>query len=135
MHRLLLVDEIWLTKASFSLAVCSPLVPYIIDANTEAAAFDGPNIYVRCLCALRSGIPTEQDYALHHLVKISMERGDKYKFESFPGLAEALIEKLLEISSLFYEVEWQVSYTADGLMTRENTIDGLQGTPDILQKI
>ena len=62
--------------------------------------YDGPNIYVRCLLALKSGIETEQHYALHHLVKISMERGDKYRFESFAGLAEALIEKVLEITSL-----------------------------------
>jgi chromatin structure-remodeling complex subunit RSC9 len=84
---------------------------------------------------LKSGIPSEQDYALHHLVKISMERGDKYRFESFPGLAEALIEKVLEVSSLFYKIEWQTSYTEDGSFTSANTIDGLNGTPDILEKI
>ena len=76
----------------------------------------GPNIYVRCLLALKSKIPAEQDYALHHLVKISMERGDKYRFESFPGLAEALIEKMLEVSSLFYDVEWEVSYLGNNGM-------------------
>jgi chromatin structure-remodeling complex subunit RSC9 len=104
-------------------------------ANISKAGFDGPNIYVRCLCALKSGIPSEQDYALHHLVKISMERGDKYRFESFPGLAEALIEKALEVSSLFYNVEWEISYTEDVLRTNVNTIDGIDGTPDILRKI
>ncbi|KAE9380721.1 hypothetical protein N431DRAFT_477605 [Stipitochalara longipes BDJ] len=98
------------------------------------SGFDGPNIYVRCLCALRSGIPAEQDYALHHLVKISMERGDKYRFEGFPGLAEALIEKVLEVSSLFYKVDWQVLYMGDGA-THGDIINGLDGTPDILQKI
>ncbi len=100
--------------------------------------FDGPNIYVRCLCALRSGIPDEQDYALHHLVKISMERGDKYKFESFPGLAEALIDKVLEVGSLFYEVNWEVSYaiiTDDAAKHNSSVINALGGTPDILQKI
>jgi len=75
--------------------------------------FSGPNIYVRCLCALKSGIPAEQAYALHHLVKISMERGDKYRFEGFPGLAEGLIEKVLEVSSLFYKVDWEIKYTED----------------------
>lgn len=99
------------------------------------ANFDGPNIYVRCLCALRSGIPTEQDYALHHLVKISMERGDKYRFEGFPGLAEALVEKVLEVSSLFYKVDWDIAYTDEGEMTSGNVINGVDGTPDILQKI
>ncbi|TAQ87077.1 hypothetical protein B7494_g4598 [Chlorociboria aeruginascens] len=96
--------------------------------------FDGPNIYVRCLCALKSGVRAEQDYALHHLVKISMERGDKYRFESFPGLAEALIEKLLEVSSLFFHVNWQISYSDDGEM-RFADINGLNGTPNILEKI
>ncbi|KAA8565697.1 hypothetical protein EYC84_009542 [Monilinia fructicola] len=98
--------------------------------------FDGPNIYVRCLCSLRSGIKAEQDYALHHLVKISMERGDKYKFEGFPGLAEALIEKMFEVSSLFYDVHWQISYTEDGeMVSTTDTINGLEGTPDILERI
>ncbi|PQE05184.1 rsc complex subunit rsc9 protein [Rutstroemia sp. NJR-2017a BBW] len=98
--------------------------------------FDGPNIYVRCLCALKSGIKAEQDYALHHLVKISMERGDKYRFEGFPGLAEALVEKMLEVSSLFYNVNWEISYTEDGeLVSSPDTINGLEGTPDILERI
>jgi chromatin structure-remodeling complex subunit RSC9 len=103
--------------------------------NAKAAGFDGPNIYVRCLCALRSGLPAEQDYALHHLVKISMERGDKYRFEGFPGLAEALIEKVLEVSSLFYKVDWQIFYMDDGATLGTNIINGLDGTPDILRKI
>ncbi|KAI6249386.1 Chromatin structure-remodeling complex subunit rsc9 [Erysiphe necator] len=98
------------------------------------SGFEGPNIYVRCLCALRSGIPAEQDYALHHLVKISMERGDKYRFEGFPGLAEGLIEKLLEVSSLFYEVKWNIKYVYDDDQNGD-TLNGLDGTPDILEKI
>ena len=97
--------------------------------------FDGPNIYVRCLCALKSGIPAEENYALHHLVKISMERGDKYKFDAFPGLAEALIEKALDVTSLFYEADWQIKYLEDGRLPGANTLDGLNGTTDILQKI
>ncbi|KAI6715192.1 hypothetical protein PZA11_006023 [Diplocarpon coronariae] len=99
------------------------------------SGFDGPNIYVRCLCALRSGIQSEQDYALHHLVKISMERGDKYRFEGFPGLAEALVEKVLEVSSLFYKVDWEISYTDEGEMISGDTLNGVDGTPDILQRI
>ncbi|CAG8972563.1 hypothetical protein HYALB_00011413 [Hymenoscyphus albidus] len=99
------------------------------------SGFDGPNIYVRCLCALKSGIASEQDYALHHLVKISMERGDKYRFESFPGLAEALTEKLLEVGSLFYQVNWEVSYIEDGATSSLNVLNGIDGTPDILHRI
>lgn len=97
--------------------------------------YDGPNIYVRCLLALKSGIETEQHYALHHLVKISMERGDKYRFESFAGLAEALIEKVLEITALISDAEWQVVYPEDGRPRTNATLDGLDGTPDILERL
>ncbi|KAL3421783.1 Chromatin structure-remodeling complex subunit rsc9 [Phlyctema vagabunda] len=96
--------------------------------------FDGPNIYVRCQLALRSGVKSEVDYALHHLVKISMERGDKYKFVSFSGLAEALIDKVLDVSSLFYKVDWEISYE-DNTPGNQEVIDGLNGTPDILNRI
>lgn len=64
-----------------------------------------------------------------------MERGDKYRFEGFPGLAEGLIEKVLEVSSLFYKVDWEILYTEDGEMAKGNTINGVDGTPDILKKI
>ncbi|KAI0014760.1 hypothetical protein F4780DRAFT_169762 [Xylariomycetidae sp. FL0641] len=97
--------------------------------------FDGPNIYTRCLQSLRSGIPAEQAFALYHLVKISYERGDKYKFESFLGLAEGLIEKALEIGSLFYDVEWQVAYFGDQDGSDPSLLDGLNGTDDILERI
>ncbi|KAI2633211.1 hypothetical protein GGS26DRAFT_555722 [Hypomontagnella submonticulosa] len=97
--------------------------------------FEGPNIYMRCLQALRSGIPSEQSFALNHLVKISFERGDKYKFESFLGLAEGLIEKALEVGSLFYDIEWQISYYGDSENTDIAVLDGLNGTSDILERI
>lgn len=100
---------------------------------TRQAGFDGPNIYVRTLQGLRSPIPAEQDYALHHLVKISHERGDKYKFDAFPNLAESLIEYVLGVSSLFYDVKWEISYSEDALDI--NVLDGVNGTPDILQRI
>ena len=97
------------------------------------AGFDGPNIYVRTLQGLRSQVPEEQDYALHHLVKISHERGDKYKFDAFPNLAEGLIEYVLGISSLFYDVKWEICYSdhEDAV----HILDGINGTPDILQRI
>lgn len=97
--------------------------------------YDGPNIYVRCLLALKSGIEAEQHYALHHLVKISMERGDKYRFESFAGLAEALVEKVLEVTPLVMNAHWEVVYPADGRERNEYTLDGLNGTPDVLQRL
>ena len=97
------------------------------------AGFEGPNIYVRTLQGLRSQVSEEQDYALHHLVKISHERGDKYKFDAFPNLAEGLIDYVLGISSLFYDVKWDICYSED--RHEINTLDGISGTPDILQKI
>ena len=99
------------------------------------AGFDGPNIYVRILNCLRSPIPAEQDYALHHMVKISHERGDKYRFDSFPGLADGLLERLLSVSSLFYDVEWRVSFTQDNENNDIEVLDGIDGTPDIVHRI
>ena len=71
---------------------------------------------------------------MHHLVKISHERGDKYKFEAFPNLAESLIEYALRVSCLFYDVKWKISYF-DDVPHEINELDGLNGTPDILQRI
>ena len=117
---------------------------------SSAAGFYGPNIYIRALLALQSGIPEEQDYALHHLVKISHERGDKYRFDGFPGLAEALTGKLLEVSSLFYDVRWDISHDllddndkapapTDNVSTARTTstdyLNAIDGTPNLLQKI
>lgn len=97
--------------------------------------FDGPNIYMRCLNALRSNIPAEQAFALNHLVKISYERGDKYKFDSFPGLAEGLVEKALQVGSLFYHVNWVVSWDPTIDSSDIDTLDGNNGTQDILERI
>ncbi|KAF2139377.1 uncharacterized protein K452DRAFT_275626 [Aplosporella prunicola CBS 121167] len=97
--------------------------------------FTGPNIYIRALLALQSGSVEEQAYALHHLVKISHERGDKYRFDGFPGLAEALIARLLEVSTLFYGVHWDVCYSEDEALERNDTLNAISGTANLLQKI
>lgn len=97
--------------------------------------FIGPNIYIRALLALQSGLVEEEEYALHHLVKISYERGDKYRFDGFPGLAEALITKVLEASSLFHNVKWDVAYHEDELAASKQTLNGLQGTADLLERL
>ncbi|EOD43969.1 putative rsc complex subunit rsc9 protein [Neofusicoccum parvum UCRNP2] len=97
--------------------------------------FTGPNIYIRALLALQSGSVEEQAYALHHLVKISHERGDKYRFDGFPGLAEALIDRLLEVSTLFYGIRWEISYIEDESLQRNDTLNAISGTADLLQKI
>lgn len=97
--------------------------------------FIGPNIYVRAQLALTSGIAEEEQYALHHLVKISHERGDKYRFDQFPGLAEALINKVLQISSLFYDIDWAVTYTDEPVAEDDCALDGLYGTSDVVEKL
>ncbi|KIX03729.1 uncharacterized protein Z518_07282 [Rhinocladiella mackenziei CBS 650.93] len=95
----------------------------------------GPNIYLRCLYGLRSGIREEQDFALHHLVKVSFERGDKYKFEGFPFLAESLMEKALEITELVYGVKWEITYDEDVDGSPVNTLNAAVGTPNLLERI
>jgi chromatin structure-remodeling complex subunit RSC9 len=96
--------------------------------------FPGPSIYIRALNALRSKEPEEEAYALHHLVKISHERGDKYRFDQFPGLAEALIVKVIDVSALFFDVSWDISYVEEDF-NQPQTLNGLSGTRDLLQRI
>lgn len=69
------------------------------------------------------------------MVKISYERGDKYKFDSFPGLAEGLVDKVLEIGNIFYHINWKVSWEADVDETDIGCLSGNFGTPDILDRI
>lgn len=95
----------------------------------------GPNIYIRCLYGLRSEIPEEQDFALHHLVKVSFERGDKYKFEGFPQLAESLLEKALEISSLIHGIKWTVSYEEDAGLQDGDVMNGSFGTDGLYERL
>lgn len=97
--------------------------------------FIGPNIYVRAQLALQSGLAEEESFALHHLVKISHERGDKYRFDQFPGLAEALVRKALQISGLFYDVEWDVAYEEEVFDADDETLNGLGGTSNVLDKL
>ncbi|KAB8345912.1 hypothetical protein FH972_022966 [Carpinus fangiana] len=97
--------------------------------------FPGPMIYTRTLLALQSGILAEQEYALHHLVKISHERGDKYRFDSFPGLAEALIEKVLEVGPLVYDIDLNVAYSEDAMLADDNALDGINGTRGLIEKL
>lgn len=96
--------------------------------------FPGPNIYIRALHALRSQEPEEEAYALHHLVKISHERGDKYRFDQFPGLAEALVAKVISVGSLFFDVRWDISYVEEDF-EQPGVLNGLTGTRDLLKKI
>lgn len=113
----------------------TPLPQDLLKYTLPRAAFDGPNIYVRCVQGLRSGIRREQEFALHHLVKVSHERGDKFKFEGFPTLAEALMEKVVEVAELAYGVPFQVSYLDPRGRSAENTLNAVHGTENLLQKL
>lgn len=116
-------------------ANAGPLAKKYRNIMLPGTGFIGPNIYMRAQLALQSGLPDEEQYALHHLVKISHERGDKYRFDQFPGLAESLVKKALQVSSLFYDVEWDVSYEEDAMGADDETINGLSGTSDIIQTL
>lgn len=116
-------------------AAAGPLARKYRNIMLPGTGFIGPNIYVRAQLALQSGIPEEEQYALHHLVKISHERGDKYRFDQFPGLAEALVKKALHVSSLFYDVEWDVSYDDEAYYPDTEMLNGLRGTSDVIQKL
>ena len=85
--------------------------------------------------ALRSGIQAEQAFGLNHLVKISYERGDKYKFSQFSGLAEGLTEFALGVGNMFYDVEWTISNDPDLDDGEIGELDGINGTSDILERI
>ncbi|RDA92466.1 hypothetical protein CP533_6416 [Ophiocordyceps camponoti-saundersi (nom. inval.)] len=115
-------------------------LPLADPANRQpmlpGTGFDGPNIYTRCLMALRSGLPAEQAFALNHLVKISFERGDKYRFDAFPGLAEGLVDKALQVGRLHHHVDWKISWDLyPEQATDVGILDGNNGTSDILERI
>lgn len=95
----------------------------------------GPNIYQRCLYGLRSGIHEEQHFALHHLVKVSFERGDKYKFDGFSLLAESLLDMVLEVLPLVYRVTWAVSYGESEGQAAPDTLNAAYGTPNLLSRL
>ncbi|PKS11508.1 hypothetical protein jhhlp_003273 [Lomentospora prolificans] len=97
-------------------------------------SYEGANIYIRCLNALRSSNPDERTYALHHWVRISFERGEKFRFEVFPGLDEGLIEAALRVATLFYDVEWKISWDPAAALEPDE-LDGVNGTSDILDRI
>ncbi len=72
---------------------------------------------------------------MFHLIKISHERGDKYRLDAFYGLAEALVELALQVGSLFYDVNWTISYDPCADDSEIGELDGVNGTADILQRI
>ncbi|KAJ9660532.1 Chromatin structure-remodeling complex protein rsc9 [Neophaeococcomyces mojaviensis] len=113
----------------------APLPQDLLRYTLPKATFDGPNIYIRCVQGLKSGIRREQEFALHHLVKVSHERGDKFKFEGFPTLAEALMEKVLEVTELAYGVAFQISYGDARGKSADNTLNAVHGTDNLAEKL
>ncbi|SPO04983.1 related to Los1p [Cephalotrichum gorgonifer] len=97
-------------------------------------SYEGANIYIRCLNALRSQCPEERSYALHHWVRISYERGEKFRFEVFPGLDEGLVEAALQVGKLYYDVAWTISWDPSAPLD-VGELDGVNGTSDILERI
>lgn len=93
------------------------------------------HIYKRAHYGLQSGIPDEVDFALYHLVQISNQRWDKFKFEGFPLLAETLMQRALDITSLATGVRWEFEYDPRFLSDRVNVLNSLHGTRDILEKL
>ncbi|KAK4159086.1 hypothetical protein QBC43DRAFT_248238 [Cladorrhinum sp. PSN259] len=132
--------DLFMKKQRLARQPPAPLPPVpnpssIIRASIPPGTLDGPNIYDRCLLALRSGIRAEQAFGAHHLLKISFERGDKYKFSAFCGLAEGLTEFSLGVGNMFYHVNWTVCYDPDYDEGDIGELDGINGTPDILGRI
>lgn len=130
-------DVFYQRKATTKIAPLprAPLPQDLLRFTLPKAAFDGPNIYVRCVQGLKSGITREQDFALHHLVKVSHERGDKFKFEGFPTLAEALMEKVVEVTELAFGVPFQISYMDARDRSPENTLNAVHGTENLAHRL
>ncbi|THC98858.1 hypothetical protein EYZ11_001636 [Aspergillus tanneri] len=93
------------------------------------------HIYKRAHYGLQSGIPDEVDFALYHLVQISNQRWDKFKFEGFPLLAETLMEKAMDVSIICTGIKWELQYDFRQPIDRVNVLNSLHGTRDILEKI
>ncbi|KAH8427737.1 putative chromatin remodeling complex subunit (Rsc9) [Aspergillus melleus] len=93
------------------------------------------HIYKRAHYGLQSGIADEVDFALYHLVQISNQRWDKFKFEGFPLLAETLMEKAIDVSVICTGVKWELQYDFRQPTDRVNVLNSLHGTRDILEKI
>ncbi|EHK98919.1 putative Chromatin structure-remodeling complex subunit rsc9 [Glarea lozoyensis 74030] len=65
-------------------------------------------------------------------------RGERNGSEETPGSGGRVTRGLRQAppqSSLFYQVDWQISYTEDGTMFSSNVLDGAEGTPNILERI
>lgn len=93
------------------------------------------HIYKRAHYGLQSGVPDEVDFALYHLVQISNQRWDKFKFEGFPLLAETLMEKAMDVSVLCTGIRWELQYDSRQPVDRANVLNPIYSTRDILERM
>jgi chromatin structure-remodeling complex subunit RSC9 len=63
-------------------------------SNRLGTGLAGPTLQHRIAMALRSGLPTEIDWALHELVRMSYQLDDDIRIEAVMGLADALLDKI-----------------------------------------
>jgi len=119
---------------------CREVSPHLSFCPIRGCAADNfrssaDHIYKRAHYGLQSGIPDEVDFALYHLVQISNQRWDKFKFEGFPLLAETLMQKALDVTYLCTGVKWEFEYDPLKPADRVNVLNSLYGTRNILDKI
>lgn len=82
--------------------------------------------------------PKEHDFALFHLIQISNTRGDKFRFEGFPMLAEHLMYIAIEVTELLTGVKWECEHNPKLFPLKKhrlNVLNSFYGTNDILQRI
>lgn len=79
----------------------------------------------------------EVEFGLHHLVVISDERGDKFRFVDFPGLAEALVEAAWEVAFIVHGVPFHIAYDPPSPSAESalNVLDGCYGTSDLPARV
>lgn len=70
--------------------------------------FGGPSLWHRVIQSLKCEIPDEAQWALNHIVRMSHMHSTTLKLPSFPGLAEGLVEQLLKVTEICYDMEWEV---------------------------
>ncbi|KAL7275639.1 hypothetical protein RUND412_001399 [Rhizina undulata] len=70
------------------------------------AGHQGAQLMTRIAMGLRSGIETEVNFGLSHLVRLSFEYAEDLTIDHLPGIPECLFEKLGSIEALMSEYSW-----------------------------
>lgn len=69
------------------------------------------------------------------MTKISHERGERFRFDHFVGLAEALVEKVLEVGALILDVKWQIVFHRATSGDPERVYDHKNSSTDVVSSI